>query len=209
VQSSQLRYPLLQLVFFSGRSSACKNVPFQTSDSTSYHLNLPLLLSLHYTFKILVPGKTGNFQKMVVDWTQLLRELLQSISKEFTLYSDYVRLRAVCPHGTFQSHGSHDTSLLNSHGSCFASKKPKYNITVLSPTSLPTRPIISSSKMLFAPSFEWTPPTVGSLLLTTPQQFYSSTFSPWPSSISLLSSLLSILFEMYLARFTIVICANA
>jgi hypothetical protein len=34
---------------------------------------------------------------MAVDWTQLPRELLQSISKKLTLYSDYVRFRAVCP----------------------------------------------------------------------------------------------------------------
>jgi hypothetical protein len=77
-------------------------VPFETSDSTSYHLNLPLFLS--FLFEIALRFITSYWKKqeiylrkMAVDWTQLPRELLQSISKEVTLYSDYIRFRAVCP----------------------------------------------------------------------------------------------------------------
>lgn len=56
----------------------------------------PNYKAVFLTHENLNSSKIGKFVEMAVDWTQLPRELFESISKCLTIYADYLRFRAVC-----------------------------------------------------------------------------------------------------------------
>ena len=126
---------------------------------------------------------------MADDWTQLPQDLLQLIANKLTVYSDYVRFRAVCPHW-----GSSVPRVPRHLPPQFPwlmlpLSESHYSTTAPFTASLPTRPTISTSQKLLAPSFAFTPPTAGLLFSTIvdPQPSLSSTPSPWTGTISLCS----------------------